>query len=67
MEGCIGEEACKSVGARREVKMCVNERGVGGKVQLQGVEVGKSEGFKYLGPTVHSNGECYREVKERVQ
>ena len=32
--------------------MCVNEREGGGMVQLQGVEVGKVDGFKYLGSTV---------------
>ena len=37
-------------------------------VRLQGVEVGKVvDGFKYLGSTVQSNGECGREVKKRVQ
>ena len=47
--------------------MCVNEREGGGMVRLQGVEVGKVDGFKYLGSTVQSNGECGREVKKRVQ
>ena len=37
--------------------MCVNEREGGGMVQMQGVEVGKVDGFKYLGSTVQSNGE----------
>ena len=47
--------------------MCVNEREGGGMVRLQGVEVVKVDGFKYLGSTVQSNGECGREVKKRVQ
>ena len=47
--------------------MCMNEKGDGGTVQLQGTEVAKVDGFKYLGSTVQSNGECGREVKKRVQ
>ena len=44
--------------------MCVNERQVIGKLKMQGEEVAKD--FKYLGSTVQSNGECGREVNNRV-
>ncbi|KAK3517204.1 hypothetical protein QTP70_001065, partial [Hemibagrus guttatus] len=47
--------------------MCVNEREGSGTVRLQGVVVKNVQGFKYLGSTVHSNGECGKEVKKRVQ
>ncbi|KAK3568664.1 hypothetical protein QTP86_011458 [Hemibagrus guttatus] len=47
--------------------MCVNEREGSGTVRLQGEEVKKVQEFKYLGSTVHSNGECGKEVKKRVQ
>ncbi|KAK3569694.1 hypothetical protein QTP86_002609 [Hemibagrus guttatus] len=47
--------------------MCVNEREGSGTVRLQGEEVKKVQEFKYLGPTVQSNGECGKEVKKRVQ
>ncbi|XP_051788831.1 uncharacterized protein LOC127529414 [Erpetoichthys calabaricus] len=47
--------------------MCVNEREVSGMVSMQGVELVKVDEFKYLGSTVHSNGDCGREVKKRVQ
>ncbi|KAK3535914.1 hypothetical protein QTP70_021210 [Hemibagrus guttatus] len=47
--------------------MCVNEREGSGRVRLQGEEVKKVQEFKYLGSTVQSNGECGKEVKERVQ
>ncbi|KAK3566156.1 hypothetical protein QTP86_028452, partial [Hemibagrus guttatus] len=47
--------------------MCVNEREGSGTVRLQGEEVKKVQEFKYLGSTVQSNGECGKEVKERVQ
>ncbi|KAK3557178.1 hypothetical protein QTP70_024694 [Hemibagrus guttatus] len=47
--------------------MCVNEREGSGTVRLQGKEVKKVQEFKYLGSTVHSNGECGKEVKKRVQ
>ena len=33
---------------------------------MQGEEVVKVDDFKYLGSTVQSNGECGREVKNRV-
>ncbi|KAK3525944.1 hypothetical protein QTP70_011034 [Hemibagrus guttatus] len=45
--------------------MCVNEREGSGTVRLQGEEVKKVQEFKYLGSTVHSNGECGKEVKKR--
>ncbi|KAK3512100.1 hypothetical protein QTP70_030345 [Hemibagrus guttatus] len=41
--------------------MCVNEREGSGTVRLQGEEVKKVQEFKYLGSTVHSNGECGKE------
>ncbi|KAK3555243.1 hypothetical protein QTP86_010532 [Hemibagrus guttatus] len=47
--------------------MCVNEREGSGTVRLQGEDVKKVQDFKYLGSTVHSNGECGKEVKKRVQ
>ncbi|KAK3546076.1 hypothetical protein QTP70_020445 [Hemibagrus guttatus] len=47
--------------------MCVNEREGSGTVRLQGEEVKKVQEFKYLGSTVQSNGECWKEVKKRVQ
>ncbi|XP_061621461.1 uncharacterized protein LOC133474126 [Phyllopteryx taeniolatus] len=47
--------------------MCMNERGGGGRMRLQGEEMAKVEDFKYLGSTVQSNGECGQEVKKRVQ
>ncbi|KAK3523752.1 hypothetical protein QTP70_009235 [Hemibagrus guttatus] len=47
--------------------MCVNEREGSGTIRLQGEEVKKVQGFKYLGSTVQSNGECGKEVKKRVQ
>ena len=47
--------------------MCVNERGDGETVLLQGVEVPKVEEFKYLGSTVQCNRSCDSEVKRRVQ
>ncbi|KAK3567338.1 hypothetical protein QTP86_019605, partial [Hemibagrus guttatus] len=42
--------------------MCVNEREGSGTVRLQGEEVKKVQEFKYLGSTVHSNGECGKEL-----
>ncbi|KAK3550772.1 hypothetical protein QTP70_004610 [Hemibagrus guttatus] len=47
--------------------MCVNEREGSGTIKLQGGEVKKVQEFKYLGSTVQSNGECGKEVKERMQ
>ena len=47
--------------------MCVNERGDGETVELQGVEVPKVKEFKYLGSTVQGIGGCGSEVKRRVQ
>ena len=38
-----------------------------GTVIMQGEEVAKTDDFKYLRPTLHSSGECRREVKMRVQ
>ena len=38
--------------------MCVNERGEGNTMQMQGVEVAKVHEFKYLGSTVQGNCEC---------
>uniref|UniRef100_A0AAR2J1M4 Rab-GAP TBC domain-containing protein n=1 Tax=Pygocentrus nattereri TaxID=42514 RepID=A0AAR2J1M4_PYGNA len=34
---------------------------------MQGVEVVKVDGFKYLGSTIQSNGQCKKEVRKRVQ
>ena len=47
----------------------MNERQdtVSGTVKMQGEEVTKVDDFKYLGSNVQSNGECGREVKNRVQ
>ncbi|KAK3523750.1 hypothetical protein QTP70_009238 [Hemibagrus guttatus] len=61
VEVCAGEKRNESV------YMCVNEREGSGTVRLQGEEVKKVQGFKYLGSTVQSNGECGKEVKKRVQ
>ena len=47
--------------------MCVNERGDGEMVLLQGVEVPKVKEFRYLGSTVQRNGGCSSKVKRRVQ
>ncbi|KAK3533076.1 hypothetical protein QTP70_006575 [Hemibagrus guttatus] len=47
--------------------MCVNEREGSGTVRLQGEEVKKVQEFKYLGSTVQSTRECWKEVKKRVQ
>ena len=49
--------------------MCVNERqgNDSDTVKMQGEELAKVEDLKYLGSTVQSNGECGREVKNRVQ
>ena len=46
--------------------MCVNERGDGEMVLLQGFEVPKVKEFSYLGSTVQYNGVCGSEVKMRV-
>ena len=54
--------------SRSKIKyMCVNERGDGETVLLQGVEVPEVKGFRYLGSTVQCNGVCGSEVKRRVQ
>ena len=58
------------VNRRKTEYKCVNERQDNGTVRMQGEEVAKVDGFKYLGSTVHCvqcNGECRREVKKRVQ
>ena len=55
------------VSRRKTQYMCVNERGDGETVLLQGVEVPKVKGFRYLGSTVQCNGDCGSEVKRRVQ
>ncbi|XP_065668184.1 uncharacterized protein LOC136088405 [Hydra vulgaris] len=47
--------------------MCLNERGDGGQVQLQGVDLVKVDEFTYFGSRVQSNGGSEREVKKRVQ
>ena len=49
--------------------MCVNERqdNDSDTVKIQGEELAKVEDLKYLGSTVQSNGECGREVNNRVQ
>ena len=36
-------------------------------MKMEGFKVTKVKEFKYLGSTVHSNGECRSEVKKRVQ
>ena len=45
--------------------MCVNGRGDGETVLLQGVEVPKVKELRYLGSTVQCNGGCGSEVKRR--
>ena len=57
------------VNRRKTEYMCVNGRQDtgSGTVKMQGEEVTKVDDFKYLGSTVHTNGECGREVKKRVQ
>ena len=47
--------------------MCVNERGDGETVLLQGVEIQKVKEFRYLESTVQCIGGCGSEVKRRVQ
>ena len=47
--------------------MCVNERQINGTVKMEGEEVARVDDFRYMGSTVHSNEECGREVKKRVQ
>ncbi|XP_055366249.1 trace amine-associated receptor 13c-like [Betta splendens] len=47
--------------------MCLNERGQGKTVTLQGAEVKKVQELKYLGSIVQCDGECGKEVKRRVQ
>ena len=54
------------VSRRKTEYMCVNERGDGETVLLQGLEVPKVKGFRYLGSTVQCNVGCGSEVK-RVQ
>ena len=49
------------VNRRKTEYMCVNERQVNGTVKMQREEVAKVDDFKYLGSTVHSNGECRME------
>ena len=44
----------------------MNERQVNGTVKMK-EEVAKVEDFKYLDTTVHSIGECGREVKKGVE
>ncbi|XP_063854033.1 uncharacterized protein LOC135096458 [Scylla paramamosain] len=46
--------------------MCLNG-GDGETIRLQGVQMTKVDEFRYLGPTVQSNGDCGREVKKKVQ
>ena len=55
------------VSRRKTEYMCMNERGDSETVLLQGVEVPKVKGFRYLGSTVQCNGGCGSEVKRRVQ
>ena len=51
------------VNRRKTEYMCLNERQVNGAVTMQGGEVAKVEDLKYLGSTVHSYGECGKELK----
>ena len=51
------------VNRRQTECMCVNERQDNDTVKMQGEE----DRGVYMGSTVHSNGECGREVKMRVQ
>ena len=55
------------VSRRKTEHMCVNERGDGEMVLLQGVEVPKVKEFRYLGSTIQCCGSCGSEVKRRVQ
>ncbi|KAK3557745.1 hypothetical protein QTP86_000302 [Hemibagrus guttatus] len=64
---CALERRGMKVSHSKTEYMCVNEREGSGTVRLQGEEVKKVQEFKYLGPTVQSNGECWKEVKKRVQ
>ena len=45
---------------------CVNESQANGTLRMQ-EEVAKVDGFKHLGSTVQSNGECGREATKIVQ
>ena len=42
----------------------MKQRDASRTVRLQKVEVEKADEFKYLRPTVQSNGECGKEVKK---
>ncbi|KAK3558847.1 hypothetical protein QTP86_028719, partial [Hemibagrus guttatus] len=64
---CALERRGMKVSRSKTEHVCVNEREGSGTVRLQDEEVKKVQEFKYLGSTVHSNGECGNEVKKRVQ
>ena len=55
------------INRRKTECMCVNERQDNDTVRKQRDGVSKMDYFKYPDSTVHSNGECGREVKKRVQ
>ena len=55
------------LGRSKTEYVCVNEKGDGGAVRLQGAEAVKVDAFKYLGSTVQSNGDCGSECRKRVQ
>ena len=59
------EEGYKSIGERQNT--CERQDNDSDTVKMQGEELAKVEDLKYLGSTVQSNGECGREVKNRVQ
>lgn len=42
--------------------ICVNQREAGKKVQMQGLEVVKVDGFKNLESTIQNNGQCTKEI-----
>ena len=47
--------------------MCLSVNDDGGTIRMQGRELVRVKEFKYLGSTVQDDGECWREVKKRVQ
>lgn len=53
------------VSRSKTIHVCESEAGV--TVKLQMLEVVKVDGFKYLGSTMQTKGQCSKEVKKRVQ